>query len=39
MAKSGAWPTGVISKVLRDDSIIETDSGPIVGAIWSLQKA
>jgi hypothetical protein len=38
MAKSGAWPTGVISKAPRDDSIIETDSGPIVGAVWSPKK-
>jgi hypothetical protein len=33
MAKSGARPTGVISKVPRDDSIIATISGRIVGAV------
>jgi hypothetical protein len=39
IAKSGAWPTGVISKVPRDDSIIETVSGRIVGAVCSRKKA
>jgi hypothetical protein len=39
MAKIGTWPTGVISKAPRDDSIIETVSGPIVGAVWSRKKA
>jgi hypothetical protein len=29
----------VISKVPRDDSIIETVSGRIVGAVWSRRKA
>jgi len=38
IAKGGAWPTGVISKVPRDDSIIETVSAPCVGAVWSRKK-
>lgn len=39
MAKSGARPTGVISKALRDDSIIATINGRIVGAVSSRKKA
>ncbi len=38
IANSGAWPTDVTSKAPRDDSIIETVSGRIGGAVCGRKK-